>query len=76
MEKLRNPNPYEARITLLEAQLAQEVSNHNVTRQQLTRVKYRLDLIQARIAWLMGDSLPDETLDEIKEAIDAIEIPS
>jgi hypothetical protein len=67
---------HEVRISELEEQLATEVRAHNLTRQRLFQVKHQLNTIQARIAWVMGDSLPDEALDEIKEALDAIEIPS
>lgn len=60
----------ERTVEILERQLQAEVAAHNETRRRLSQANRQLDLIRDRAAWLMGDSFPDETIDEIEEVIE------
>ena len=54
---------------VLERQLEAEVAGHNETRRRLSQANRQLTIIRDRIAWVLGDSFPDETIDEIEEVI-------
>lgn len=62
---------HETEPETLKRQLQAEVAAHNDTRRRLSQANRQLDLIRARAAWLLGDSFPDETIEEIEEVLEA-----
>ena len=61
---------HETEAETLKRQLQAEVAAHNDTRRRLSQANRQLDLIRARAAWLLGDSFPDETIEEIEEVLE------
>jgi ribosomal protein S6 len=57
-------------IRQLEGQLETERAAHRATQMKLRGLHYETNRMKARIYWLLGDAIPDETIDEIEEAIE------